>query len=288
VKVAILGSRGRLGAALLREWSEKFNMRGFARPELDLLVPATIDQCLEGDFNWVVNCAAHTNVDACERQPEEARLANTVAPRRIAEICAKKRARLIHISTDYVFDGRNREPYDEEAAPSPLSVYGRSKADGEAEVLAALPNAIVARVSWVFGPDKPSFIDMLLGRALANDQVAAIADKWSTPTYTIHLAQWLRMLIEADAAGGVYHLCNDGECTWREYGAYALECARELGLPVKTTEVAPLELASMEGFIAERPVYTVMSTGRFREAFHYDPPPWQTAVREYLRDHPPC
>jgi len=300
MRIAILGSRGRLGAALLKRWSDPATsgpldgatskIQGFARPELDLLDPKTIDRCLDKEqrFDWVINCAAQTNVDACERQPEAARLANTVAARAVAERCAKIGARLIHISTDYVFDGRQREPYDEEASPSPLSIYGQSKADGEFGVLAALPAALVARVSWVFGPEKPSFIDMLLSRALGHDQIAAVADKWSTPTYTSDLADWLGALIAADAPGGMYHLCNAGACTWREYGEHTLRTADTLGIPVKTTTVAPLKLADMEAFVAERPVYTVMSTQHFTAVTKITPRPWEDAVRDYLRDHPPC
>jgi len=297
MKIAILGSRGRLGAALLRAWGAEGvtvpsirEVRGFARPAFDLLDPASIDRCLDETehFDWVVNCAANTNVDACERQTEEARLANTVAVRRIAERCAKTGARLIHVSTDYVFDGRQREPYAEDANPSPLSVYGQTKADGEVAALSALPSTLVARVSWVFGPDKPSFVDMLLSRALAQSSVAAVADKWSTPTYTEDLASWLGTLIAADAPGGIYHLCNSGECTWREYGAHAIECARELGLPVKASDVAPLSLSDMEAFVAERPVYTVLSTEHFQEVAQVTPRPWQDAVRDYIATYPPC
>ncbi|MDD5199337.1 MAG: dTDP-4-dehydrorhamnose reductase [Terrimicrobiaceae bacterium] len=298
MKIAILGARGRLGAALVRKWGSRPKKRGekaphtvraFARPELDLLDPKTIDRCLgkKEPFDWVVNCAAQTNVDACERQPEQARLVNTVAARHIAERCARTGARFIHISTDYVFDGRQRVPYDEEAAPSPLSVYGQSKADGEFGVLAALPEAIVARVSWVFGPEKASFIDMLISRALGHAKVAAIANKWSTPTYTEDLADWLGALVAADAPGGVYHLCNAGGCSWREYGEHALHCAADQGLPVKTKTVAPLEIEELEGFVAERPVYTVMSTARFTNLTKIAPRPWEDAVRDYVRDYPP-
>lgn len=288
MKIAILGSRGRLGGALVRKWKDSHEVHGFARPEFDLLDAKSIRKCLVDPFDWVVNCAANTNVDGCEKQPEEARLANTVAARQVAELCAKSGSRLIHISTDYVFDGRSKEPYDEQAKPSPLSVYGRSKADGEFGVLAALPEALVVRVSWVFGPEKPSFVDMLLGRALAQDKVAAIADKWSTPTYTDDLADWLGALIAADAPGGVYHLCNSGACTWRDYGEYALECAVAQGLPVKTAKVAPLAIRDMEAFVAERPVHTVMSTSRFSDLLKITPRPWQEAVREYIAAHPPC
>jgi dTDP-4-dehydrorhamnose reductase len=289
MKIAILGSRGRLGAALVKAWSETHTVRAFARPELDLLDLASIERAIPVDdpFDWVINCAAHTNVDACERQPQQARLANAVAPQRIAERCAKTHTRLIQISTDYVFDGRQREPYDEESPPSPLSVYGQSKADGEFGVLAALPDALVARVSWVFGPEKPSFIDMLLRNALGSKNVSAIDDKWSTPTYTADLALWLDALIAADAPGGVYHLSNHGSCTWREYAEEALRAAAESGLPVKTTTVAPLALADMETFVADRPVYTVLSTGKFTATTRMTPRPWQDAVRDYLLTHPP-
>ncbi len=288
LKVAVLGARGRLGGALARRWAEAFAVRGFARPAFDLFDPTSIERALDEKepFDWVVNCAAQTNVDACERQPEEARLANTVAVRRIAERCVKIGARLIHISTDYVFDGRQREPYAEDAAPGPLGVYGQSKADGEFSALAAMPEAIIARVSWVFGPEKPSFIDMLLSRALGHDKVSAIDDKWSTPTYADDLADWLAHLIAADAPGGIYHLCSGGACTWREYGEEALRCAAEQGLPVKTRSVFPLALADMEAFVAERPTYTVMSTARFTAITKVIPRPWPEAVREYLRDHP--
>jgi dTDP-4-dehydrorhamnose reductase len=288
MKIAILGSRGRLGGALMRKWEHIHELSGFARPEFDLLKPKTIDKCLKEPFDWVVNCAANTNVDGCERQPEEARLANTVAARRIAERCAKSGAKLIHISTDYVFDGRARKPYAEDASPSPLSVYGSTKTDAEFGVLAALPGAIVARVSWLFGPEKPSFPDMLLGRALAHNKVSAIADKWSTPTYTDDLAYWLDALIGVEAPGGVYHLCNSGSCSWQEYGEHALKCASDQGLPVKTTTVAPLSLKDMEGFVADRPAYTVMSTERLSESLKITPRSWQDALRDYIREYPPC
>jgi dTDP-4-dehydrorhamnose reductase len=297
MKIAILGSRGRLGADLLKKWSTSgpdgetlFTAQGFARPKFDLLDAGSIDRALgpKKGYDWVINCAANTNVDACERQPEEARLANTVAARYIAERCAKIGARFIHISTDYVFDGRQRTPYDEDSRPSPLGVYALSKADGEFGVLAALPTAIVARVSWVFGPEKPSFIDMLLSRALGDSHVSAVADKWSTPTYTSDIAQWLAALIGVDAPGGMYHLCNAGQCSWQEFGEHALRCADTLGLPVKTTTVKPLKLKEMDAFAAERPIYTVMSTKRFTEVTKIEPRPWQDAVWDYLRDYPPC
>lgn len=288
MKIGVIGSRGRVGADLMRLWEDTHEMVGFSRAEIDLLDPSTIDkQLAESKFDWVINCAAQANVDACERQPEAARMANTVAPHRMAERCAKIGARFIHLSTDYVFDGRQREPYREDNKPSPLSVYGQTKADAEAVVLATLPEAIVARVSWLFGPEKSSFVDMIIGRALARKDVAAIGDKWSTPTYTLDLADWIDALMSLDAPGGIYHLCNSGGCTWQEYGEHSLKCAKELGLPVKTTEVRAQSLKDMPSFIAERPVYTVMSNERAAKTFDKPLRSWEDAVEEYVRNNFP-
>jgi dTDP-4-dehydrorhamnose reductase len=129
---------------------------------------------------------------------------------------------------------------------------------------------------------------MMLSRALGHDKVAAVADKWSTPTYTEDIADWLEALAASDAPAGIYHLSNAGSCNWREYAEHALKCAAAQGLPVKTTKVAPLSLKDMEAFIAERPIHTVLSTQRFSNLLKIQPRPWQEAVRDYIRDHPPC
>src|SRR5438309_7467261 len=191
MKLVIVGTGGRLGTALTREYREKFSVTGFDHAQLDL---ANADELREKlctiDFDLLINAAAFTNVDLCEKERDQAFQVNADAPRVLAEICRRKKAKLIHFSTDYVFDGEKRELYHEEDDARPISVYGESKREGEKLVLQTQGHLAV-RVSWVFGPDRPSCIDALIERSRENDHIDAIADTFSTPTYTRDIAQML-------------------------------------------------------------------------------------------------
>ncbi|PYL91340.1 MAG: hypothetical protein DMF14_07210, partial [Verrucomicrobia bacterium] len=177
--IIVIGANGRLGAALTREYQRAFSVKAFARSQLDLGKLDQVRSTLsETEFDLLINCAALTNVDYCESNRDEAFLINAEAPRLLAEICRQKSAALIHISTDYVFDGRQDSPYTEEDTPRPLSVYAESKLAGEEETLRISQNNLVIRLSWVFGPDKPSFIDKIIQRARENETVTAVADKF--------------------------------------------------------------------------------------------------------------
>src|SRR5205823_1169437 len=160
MKIVITGSGGRLGAALTREYREKFDVIAFNHAQLDLAKPDQVREKLSPlEFDLLINCAAMTNVDLCEEQPDQALRVNAEAPGLLAEICRDKKAKLIHFSTDYVFDGEKREPYHESDPANPLSVYGESKRAGEENVIAVSEQSLVVRVSWVFGPHRPSFVD---------------------------------------------------------------------------------------------------------------------------------
>jgi len=175
MKILITGAGGRLGAALMREYQRKFEVTGFNHAQLDLSNPDQIRERIgTASFDVLINAAAFTSVDLCETQRNQAFQINAEAPRLLAEICRDKDAKLIHFSTDYVFDGKKRAPYTEEDEANPISVYGESKLAGEKNVLAAEGPHLVVRVSWVFGPDRPSFIDGLIKGAQENDQVDAI------------------------------------------------------------------------------------------------------------------
>jgi dTDP-4-dehydrorhamnose reductase len=202
---------------------------------------------------------------------------------RIARLCAERGARLIHIGTDYVFDGLLERPYSEEDEAKPLSHYGETKLEGDHAVLAASPLHCVVRVSWVFGPDKPSFVDAIVRRALTSAEAAAVHDKTSSPTYTEDAALWLAEFLKPSFPGGIYHLCNSGTCSWRDYGEYALECAQKHGIPVLTTKVAPLKLSDMKAFIAARPPKTPLDTAKFTRVTGIAPRPWREAVEEYFK-----
>jgi len=231
---------------------------------------------------WVINAAAYTNVDGCETARDEARTVNALAPQAMAEAATARGARFIHFSTDYVFDGKQEAPYREEDLANPGGWYGQTKLDGENLVLANSPRHLVVRVSWVFGPAKPSFVDMIIQRALENDSVQAVGDKFSAPTYAPDVAGWLEPFITTEAPGGLYHVCNSGSCSWREYGEKALEFAAEAGLPLRTTKVEGIPLSSMKQFIAPRPVFSILSTSKLAAATGITPRHWHAALRDYI------
>jgi dTDP-4-dehydrorhamnose reductase len=141
----------------------------------------------------------------------------------------------------------------------------------------------VVRVSWVFGPDRASFVDQIVQRAQEQDRVEAIADKVSVPTYTLDAARLLLAVIDRPEITSLLHLCNTGQCTWQEYGQHALDCAVAAGLPLRAHQVEPLKLADMNAFIARRPVYTPLSTVRLAQLTGLTPRPWREAVEEYVR-----
>ncbi|HZE12367.1 MAG TPA: dTDP-4-dehydrorhamnose reductase [Chthoniobacterales bacterium] len=284
-RIVIVGAGGRLGGALAREYAKEFDAVGFNHAQLDLGKPEQLRAMLGAvEFDALINTAAQTNVDRCETEQEEAFALNAEAPRVLAEICAQKRVRFIHISTDYVFDGEKREPYTEENEARPISVYGESKREGERRALTANDRALVVRVSWVFGPDRPSFVDWAIGQAREREEVKAIADKWATPTYTLDLVQLLKPLIAGDVSG-ILHLANSGECSWQEYAQWALDCCRAEGIPVKARTIGKSSLAEMTSFIAQRPVYSVLSTAKYETLTGVKPRPWQEAVAEFVREY---
>ena len=296
MKIIIVGSGGRLGAALTREYREKFDVVGFNHSQLDLANVGEIHHNIdELEFNVLINAAAFTNVDLAESQPERAFAINAEAPKHLAEICRNKKAKLIHFSTDYVFDGKKHDPYVETDAARPISVYGESKRAGEENVLAAqvgdavsvpigkqTASPTVIRVSWVFGPDRPSFIDAMIKRAREEERIDAVADKFSTPTYTSDIARALTQFFNIDVPDGILHFANSGECSWQEYAQHALDCCRAFGVPLKATTVGSSKLADMQKWIARRPVYSVLSTAKYAKLTGAIPRSWRDAVSDYI------
>ncbi len=261
MKIVILGAGGRLGAALMREYREKLDITGFNHAQLDLTSLDEIRAKLGRlGFDVLINTAALTNVDLCEKEPDPAR---------------------------------------------PISVYGESKRAGEEKVLAVDDKHLVVRVSWVFGPDRPSFVDGMIARARGDEQIAAVTDKFSTPTYTRDIAEMLQGIVagvgdpgrtemrphDSKDAGvndpgysGILHFANGGGCSWQEYAQHALDCCHEFGVPLKARTVAPLKLSEMKNFIARRPVYTVLSTAKYASLAGRRPRPWRDAVADYVRE----
>jgi dTDP-4-dehydrorhamnose reductase len=281
-RIAVVGKNGRLGAALCRALPEAYDVLPLGRSELDLA--KSVPEQLRGlSFDLLINAAAATNVDWCELHEADANQINARAVAELGRVCAERGVRCLHVSTDYVFDGLASRPYTESDPAMPISVYGKAKLLGEELLLGTDQDHLVIRVSWVFGPDKPSFLDWALDQALNRETVAAIDDKVSSPTYTLDFVQWIRPLLFEVPIGGVIHLCNPGGCSWREYAQWAIDSAREQGVRFKADEIRPITLDSMSAFLARRPIYTVLGTRKYSEKTGLSLRPWKDAVRDFVR-----
>lgn len=281
----ILGAAGGLGKALTRRLAAIGDVTAWSRQELDLLRLEEIPKKLDAQtFDVLLNPAGMTSPDVCEVEQDLAKLVNVDAPAALAASCQRLGRRFIHFSTDYVFDGSKTTPWSEQDPTHPVNHYGRSKREGEIAVLQANPQALVARVSWLFGPDKASHPDQIIAKALQGTALTAIADKTSAPTFTRDLCDWIaRLIIGHPEVSGLLHLCNQGTASWHEWGLEALRIAEELGMPLKTRSIAALRLAESTFFKAARPPHTTMNTTRLTRLTDIQPRSWRDALREHLQ-----
>ena len=283
VKVVVIGSGGRLGGAIARQFGLNHRVVAFDRKALDLSRPEIIeDRLLPIEFDLLINTAAITGVDYCEHHQREAYSVNAQGPGQMARICASKGARMVQVSTDYVYDGSEPGEKSETSPLNPLGAYAKSKLTGELAVQSEEPTALILRTAWIFGPDRPSFIDLILDRASEEEQVDAITDKYSSPTFSMDFASWLEPLVSACPSGAVFNCANSGGCSWQQYAQEALRLGEELGLELKAKRVMPLFLSDMEAFIAQRPIHSMLSTEKLSGVIQDKIRPWQAAVQDYL------
>ncbi|MGV3664453.1 MAG: dTDP-4-dehydrorhamnose reductase [Prosthecobacter sp.] len=283
-RILVLGATGGLGRALVRSLSSGHETTGWGRVELDLERPESIAAALSRhDFDVLLNPAGLTSPDVCEEQPGKALLANVAGPQALAEFCQQRGARMVHFSTDYVFSGTAQEPLTEEDETEPVNHYGRTKRAGELAVLQACQHALVARVSWLFGPDKASHPDHIIQRALKGEELTAVADKVSVPTSNADICGWIELLIRnRPDVNGVLHLCNSGSASWHSWAEAALEAARKTGLPVGTAQVRPIQLAELSFLKAPRPLMTIMSNAKLQNILGMTVRDWREALEEYV------
>jgi dTDP-4-dehydrorhamnose reductase len=253
MKVIITGAGGLVGGCLARRLARSSEVLAPRRVELDVTDAAAVSRFIEeARPQLVVNCAV-LGVDECERDPEAARALNTEAPRALASAAAGAGAEFLHFSTNYVFDGEGQEPYAERDEPRPVNVYGRTKEEGERAALDANPRSYVVRTSWVFGEGKESFLSTAHRELAAGRRVRAISDTWASVTYVEDLAARVEEILGTNRHG-LYHVVNEGVCTYEDFAREAARCA---GLP--EAEAAPLIETVTESEVrrpARRPRYT--------------------------------
>jgi len=278
----VLGAGGQLGHALGQTLAgEAVALHG---RELDVTDGAALEMAFAegsgGPPDVVLNAAAFTHVDRCEREPDEAHRVNALAPGVAAKACAAVGARLVHVSTDYVFDGEGDRPYREDDATGPRSVYGRTKLAGEAAVRAAAPESLIVRTSWVYGRGR-NFVASILAQAEKGGPLRVVDDQRGCPTSARALAVGLRALVEGGATG-LYHLAGAGEATWWELARATLDFTGRRDVSVARIRTEELVVD------APRPRYSVLDCGRAAAA-GVRLPDWREALHLHLRseDLPP-
>ncbi len=280
--VLILGAEGMLGRdltpALRKRLDDRNGERVIAwdRRQLDIRDrDAVVRSIRELKPSLVVNAAAFTNVDGCEREVEQATAVNAHAPGHIAAACHQVGAKMVHFSTDFIFDGMSTRPYRIDDAPGPLSVYGRSKWEGEEAVRAAADRHLIVRTSWLFGPFGRNFVEAILGKAQDGGPLRVVMDQIGRPTLSAHLSEAVVNLLDVDAEG-TFHFANEGQCSWFEFAQAVL---RQTGMDVPVEPITTAE----SGRLARRPACSVLDLTRYVETTGRRPAPWPEALDGYFR-----
>ena len=272
-RIAVLGL-GMLGSALMKQLNAAgCTTTGYDLPDWDITNAAHRDQAVAG-VDAVVNCAAFTNVDGAETAAAAARAVNAEAPAQLAVICRERGVRLIHISTDFVFDGRKEGSYSEEDVVAPLNAYGRTKADGEAAVLAASGEHCVIRVQWTYGDNGANFITKIASLAADRDQIRVVADQTGAPTWTVDMAAAIDAALR-QRAEGLYHFAADGYASRFDVAKLIVE---SLGI---TCEVLPCRSDEFET-PAERPLNSCFDCTRFDRDVGFPRPRWDESLKRFL------
>jgi dTDP-4-dehydrorhamnose reductase len=275
MRVMILGATGLLGQALMREWSGD-EVIGFGSREIDIRDAGKICEGVKKVRpDWMILAAAYTNVDGCESNQELAFAVNRDGAANVANAAASVGAKLLFVSSDYVFDGTKTSPYEVDDRRNPLGVYGRSKAEAEVLLQELLPECCIARTSWLFGAGGKCFPDTILKLAGSRSFLEVVNDQRGCPTYSVDLARAIIELCRKDAKE-IVHVTNAGSCTWFEF---AREIVEKAGL---ATEVRPVGTKQMPR-PAQRPAYSVLSAASLRR-FSITMPSWQDALVRYLQE----
>ncbi len=274
MRIFITGADGQLGSALRRVLRDETLLLG-TWPQVDLENPDVGRYVVEAGPDVVIHAAAYTDVDQAEREPDRAMRINADGTRRVAQAAARVGAKLIYLSTDYVFDGGKRIPYVETDEPHPINVYGRSKLEGEREAMAHCPNALVVRTSWLYGPTGKNFVRTILRLAAEQPVLRVVADQRGCPTHAEDLANALRQILPQDVRG-ILHVAGAGNCTWYEF---ASEIISLTGLSARVEPISTDEA----GRPARRPAYSVLSCRRLNDV-GIRMPHWRESLTRFVRE----
>lgn len=282
MKIVVTGANGQLGRSI-RRLSVKHRELDFIFTDIDSLDIGNRDAVLAfaetHPVDFIVNCAAYTAVDKAEEEEEQCRKINTDAVAYLGEAAQHIGARILHVSTDYVFGGDSYMPYQESDPVSPTSVYGRTKLAGEKALSAVCPDAIIVRTAWLYSEYGHNFMKTMLRLGAERPEIRVVNDQIGSPTYAGDLAEAILSLLEKERQGeqnsGIYHYTNEGVCSWYDFAHSIIRIA---GLPAKVIPIPTREYPTA----AKRPAYSVLSKEKIKREYHWVIPHWEDSLRKCL------
>ena len=288
MKILVTGVTGQLGSEVAARFRQsEHEVIAADRRLLDFLQPvqaAAVIRLQQPD--WVINCAAYTQVDRAESEPEQAFIINRDTPAQLAQAVAAYGGRLLQLSTDFVFDGTQTRPYVEDDATNPLGVYGRSKLEGEQAVQRELPGVVILRTAWVYGVHGHNFVKTMLRLATAGSPLRVVSDQRGTPTWTSDIVAAIVALVDQQASG-VFHFTASGETSWHGFASAILEEAASAGFTIKTGKVEPIATTEYPT-PATRPAYSVLNTNRISACLPFTIPAWRDSLKNMLQEYATC
>ena len=289
-RILLTGAKGQVGEELQRSLANLGEVTAVDRQILDLAQPASIRQVIsEVQPTCIVNAAAYTAVDKAEMEPDLAIAINAVAPTIMAEEAQRLGIGLIHISTDYVFDGKKNTPYTEQDPTNPVSIYGESKLAGEEGIRKNSDRHIILRTAWVYGNyGKSNFVKTMLRLFAEREEVKVVADQVGTPTWAHDIASAIATIVpqlddSQQSLTGTYHFTNSGVASWYDLAITILEEAKQQNLPLKVQRLVPITTAEYPT-LAKRPAYSVLTWQKISAILGDHPPHWQQALRQMFRE----
>jgi len=281
--VLVTGAGGQLGRELVLTANAETRCIGLTRSQLDICDSEAVVEILKQEKPiLVINAAAYTAVDKAESDRGNASRINETALGILARACGTAGARLIHVSTDFVFDGESNRPYHPESAPNPIGEYGRTKLGGERAVQEALPDALIIRTGWVYSCFGNNFVKTMLRLMAERDELSVVADQVGTPTWARGLAQAIWAASEQTQLSGIYHWSDAGVCSWYDFALAIYEEASGLGLLSTQTNFLPIPAAEYPT-PAERPHYSVLDKTRSWQDFQLQGVHWRVQLRSMLK-----
>ncbi len=283
-RILVIGSAGQLGQELQQTLVPLGEVVAVDRKTLDL---SQVDQIRELvrqiQPEIVINAAAYTAVDQAQKEPETARMINAIAPTILAQEVEKLKALLIHVSTDYVFDGSKNHPYTEDDITNPLSIYGQSKLAGEQGIQENCQSYLILRTAWVYGAyGKSNFVKTMLRLGSDREEVRVVTDQIGTPTWAKDIADAIAQLTSIKPDPGIYHYTNSGVASWYDFAVAIFEEAKQRGFPLKVQRVIPITTSEYPT-PAKRPTYSVLSCRKISSVLNTYPPHWREELRQMLK-----